>query len=286
MTARAYGVESALFRTCGMIAEALHHPRPGFRDAASLPAVLEEFAVEAAMLKVGASEMLDYVLDENVQIHGGNGFVKDYPAERHYRDARVNRIFEGTNEINRLLVPGMLARRAVKGVLPIIAAAKGLQEELLAPPSASASLAGPLSAERAIVAGMKKVALALVGTAMQTYGETMADQQEVMSFTSDVIIDAFTAESCLLRALQAATDDAQDSALHASAARIVIHTAASRVDAASREAVAAMAKGDMLRTLLAATKRWLKSVPADLVSDRRSLASETVARRQYLFEIA
>jgi hypothetical protein len=269
-----------------MIDAALHDPRPGFRDAASLPAVLEEFAIEAAMLKVAASEMLDYVLDENVQIHGGNGFVKDYPAERHYRDARVNRIFEGTNEINRLLVPGMLTRRAVKGVLPIIAAAKGLQDELLGPPSMATSAAGSLGAERAIVAGMKKVALALVGTAMQTYGEKMAEQQEVMSFTSDVIIDAFTAESCLLRALQAANDDPQHTALHASAARIVIHTAASRVDAASKEAVAAMAKGDMLRTLLAATKRWLKSVPADLVSDRRSLALETVARRKYLFEIS
>ncbi|MEX2272131.1 MAG: acyl-CoA dehydrogenase family protein [Vicinamibacterales bacterium] len=278
MTARIYGVEGALYRTCGMIDDAIQ------RDG-RLSSVLEEFAIEAAMLKVGASEMLDYVLDENVQIHGGNGFVKDYPAERHYRDARVNRIFEGTNEINRLLVPGMLARRAVKGTLPIIAAAKALQDELLQPPSMPSASTGTLAAERAMVTGMKKVALALLGTAMQTYGDKMADQQEVLSFTSDVITDAFTAESALLRAQQAQTNDPSRAALHEAAARIVIHTAASRVDAASKEALAAMATGDMLRTLLAATKRWLKSVPADLVTDRRALAAETVAGKKYVFEI-
>src|SRR5206468_4942828 len=127
---------------------------------AQVLAALEEFAVEASILKVAASEALDFILDENVQIHGGNGFVRDYPAERHYRDARVNRIFEGTNEINRLLIPGMLAKRAAKNELPIIAAARKLQDELLAGPS-SASLPGgdeaPLAEERAAVEAFKKV---------------------------------------------------------------------------------------------------------------------------------
>jgi alkylation response protein AidB-like acyl-CoA dehydrogenase len=289
MTARAYGVESALYRTCGLLDDALstEHSAPSTEHSAlsTLPSVLEEFAIEAAMLKVSASEMIDYVLDENVQIHGGNGFVKDYPAERHYRDARVNRIFEGTNEINRLLVPGMLARRAVKGTLPIIAAAKSLQDELLAPPSMPAASQDRMAAEHALVAGMKKVALALLGTAMQTYGEKMADQQEVLSFTSDAITDAFTAESALLRALQAQADDPARAALHESAARIVVHTAASRVDAAAKEALAAMSKGDTLRTLMAAVRRWLKPAPADLVTERRALAAETVARKKYVFEI-
>jgi len=292
MTAREYGVESALYRTCGLIDSALEHvaphPAPSTEHGApgTLSSVLEEFAIEAAMLKVASSEMIDYVLDENVQIHGGNGFVKDYPAERHYRDARVNRIFEGTNEINRLLVPGMLARRAVKGTLPLIAAAKALQEELLAPPSMpSSASADDFGVERGLVTGMKKTALAILGTAMQTYGEKMGDQQEVLSFASDVITDAFIAESCLLRALQAKIQDAAQAELHASAARIVIHTAASRVEAAGKEALAAMAKGDMLRTLLAALKRWMKSVPADLVTARRALAQETVAKKKYVFDI-
>jgi alkylation response protein AidB-like acyl-CoA dehydrogenase len=278
MTARAYGADSALYRTCGLL-------DAGLGATHDLPGTLEEFAIEASILKVAASEMLDYVLDENVQIHGGNGFVKDYPAERHYRDARVNRIFEGTNEINRLLVPGMLARRAVKGTLPIIAAAKALQEELLAPPSLSSSSTERLGAERALVAGMKKVALAILGTAMQTYGQTLADQQEVLGFASDILMDAFVAESALLRAIQAGSDDGARVPLHEAAAIVVVHTAASRVDAASKEALAAMTQGDMLRTLLAATRRWLKSTPADLVRARRALAAETLQRKRYAFDM-
>ena len=277
MTARIYGVESALYRTTGLIDGALN-------ETHDLPSVLEEFAIEASILKVAASEMLDYVLDENVQIHGGNGFVKDYPAERYYRDARVNRIFEGTNEINRLLVPGMLARRAVKGTLPILAAAKGLQDELLAPPSLPASSTEPFAAERAMVAGMKKVALAVLGTAMQTYMANLPDQQEVLSFTSDILMDAFVGESSLQRAVQASADDRSRAFLHEAAATVVVHTASNRVEAASREALGAMAKGDMLRTLLAAQKRWLKSIPADLVSARRTLADAAVEQRRYPLE--
>jgi alkylation response protein AidB-like acyl-CoA dehydrogenase len=276
MTARIYGVESALYRTCGLIDLSV-------ADSHDLAGSLEEFAVEASMLKVAASEMLDFVLDENVQIHGGNGFVKDYPAERHYRDARVNRIFEGTNEINRLLVPGMLARRAVKGTLPLIAAAKALQDELLAPPSLSPSSAAAMAGERALTTGLKKVALAVLGTAMQTYGQKLPDQQEVLTFAADIITDAFVAESALLRASQASVDDAPHASLHEAAARVVVHTAASRVEASAREALAAMARGDMLRMLLAATRRWLKSEPADLVAARRSLAAVTVERRKYPF---
>jgi alkylation response protein AidB-like acyl-CoA dehydrogenase len=278
MTARVYGVESALYRTCGLIDGAL-------AGAHDLPGALEEFAIEASMLKVAASEMLDFVLDENVQIHGGNGFVKDYPAERHYRDARVNRIFEGTNEINRLLVPGMLARRAIKGSLPLLAAARALQDELLAPPAMASPSLDRLSAERALVAGMKKTGLAVLATAMQTHGEKLPDQQEVLTFAADIITDAFVAESALLRALQAATDDPPRAAMHEAAARIVIYTSASRAEASAKEAFAAMAQGDTLRTLLAALRRWLKSMPADLVVARRALAAEAVQRRRYVFDI-
>jgi alkylation response protein AidB-like acyl-CoA dehydrogenase len=274
MAARIYAIESALFRTCGLIDERL-------RESDDLPGALEEFAIEASILKVASSEMLDFVLDENVQIHGGNGFVRDYPAERHYRDARVNRIFEGTNEINRLLVPGMFARRAVKGTLPLIAAARALQDELLAPPAMTSRASEPFGAEHALVAGMKKVALAVLGTAMQTHGDKLADHQEVMSFAADIIADAFIAESALLRALQAARDDQRRAALHEAAALIVIGTAASRVEAASREALAALAQGDMLRTLLAAQRRWLKATPIDLVILRRTVAAEAVSRKAY-----
>ena len=166
MAIREYAVEAMLYRTAGLIDAAIG----GSKTSAAVLAALEEFAIEASILKVASSEMLDFVVDENVQIHGGNGFVRDYPAERHYRDARVNRIFEGTNEINRLLIPGMLAKRAVKGRLPIIAAARALQDELLSP-AAGAPGDGPLDAARLAVTGMKKTALMVLGTAMQTYGE-------------------------------------------------------------------------------------------------------------------
>ena len=279
MTARTYAVESALYRTCGLIDSALANEQ-------NLTGVLEEFAIEASILKVAASEMLDFVLDENVQIHGGNGFVSDYPAERHYRDARVNRIFEGTNEINRLLVSGMLARRAVKGGLPLIAAAKALQEELLAPPSLPSRSSEALAAESALVSGMKKVALAVLGTAMQTYGEKLAGHQEVLIFAADIITESFLAESAVLRARQAATEDPRRQELHTHAAGVIVHTAASRVEACAREAFGAMVQGDALRTLQAALRRWLKAVPADLVSSRLALSAEAVARKAYVFNAA
>src|SRR5687767_2378877 len=199
MSVREYAVEAMLYRTAGLIDGMLQ----GSHANDAVLAALEEFAIEASILKVAGSEMLDYVLDENVQIHGGNGFVRDYAAERHYRDARVNRIFEGTNEINRLLIPGMLARRAVKGGLPLIAAAKKLQEELLTPSVPEPAGDGPMDREVKAVAAMKKVGLMVLGTAMQTYGEKLADQQEVLSLSADIVIDVYSAESALLRALNA-----------------------------------------------------------------------------------
>src|SRR5687767_6309463 len=176
MTARTYAIESLIYRTAGLIDASLSD-----HDGPSVAKAFEEYAVEASIAKVGGTETLDYVLDENVQIHGGNGFVKDYPAERYYRDARVNRIFEGTNEINRMLIPGMLIRRALKGDLPLIPAAKKLQDEILSPSLPGAGLAEgePLDEELRAIGAFKKVALMILGTAMQTYGDKLTDEQEV-----------------------------------------------------------------------------------------------------------
>jgi len=273
MTARQYAVEAMLYRTAGLIDGML---QSGHRPHEVL-ASLEEFAIEASILKVASSETVDFILDENVQIHGSNGFVRDYPAERHYRDARVNRIFEGTNEINRLLIPGMLARRALKGGLPLIPAAKRLMDEIMAPPSMEAPGDAPLDAERRAVAAMKKVALMILGTAMQTYGEKMADEQEVLVAAADIIIDVYAAESSLLRAAQ------DGGPLHEAAARVYINDAALRVEASAKTALAAMSDGDTLRTLLAALRRVLKVTPVNTVALRRQLADVTVERRTYIF---
>ena len=273
MVAREYAVESMLYRTGGLIDAMLE----GGHRPDQILAALEEFAIEASILKVASSEVLDFILDENVQIHGGNGFVRDYPAERHYRDARVNRIFEGTNEINRLLIPGMLARRALKGGLPLIPAAMKLMDEIMAPAPMEPAGDAPLEAEARAVTAMKKIALMVLGTAMQTYGEKLAYEQEVLMAAADIIIDVYGAESALLRASQNGGE------LHAAAARLFINDAVARVEASAKTALAAMADGDMLRTLLAALRRLLKVTPINTVALRRQLADATVDRRSYPF---
>lgn len=281
MIVRAYAVESLLYRTAGLI-DARLESAPDDRAAAVL-ATFEEYAIEASIAKVAGSEMLDFVVDENVQIHGGNGFVRDYPAERHYRDARVNRIFEGTNEINRLLVPGMLARRAAKGDVAIVAAARALQDELLGPPSIAASDEAPLADERRATDAFKKAALMVFGVAMQTYGQKLGDEQEVLMHLADMLIDVFSAESVVLRALAASSRKTANAALHADAARVFVNDAAMRIDASARQALAAMTDGDMLRTLVAALRRLMKTTPVNTVEPRRRIADDAVARGGYMF---
>ena len=282
MVVRTYAVESLLYRTAGMIDARIAATPHDANDGSASLAVLEEYAIEASIAKVAGSEVLNYVLDENIQIHGGNGFVKDYPAERHYRDARVNRIFEGTNEINRLLIPGLLAKRAVKGDVPIIAAARALQDELLGPPGMVSGDDSPLAEERRAVDAFKKTALMVFGLAMQTYGQKLGDQQEVLINTADIMIDVFSAESALLRAL-AQTAGTPQAGLHADAARVFVNDSAMRIDASARQALAAMTSGDTLRTMLAALRRLVKYTPIDTVTLRRRLADAAVARGGYVF---
>jgi alkylation response protein AidB-like acyl-CoA dehydrogenase len=281
MVARAYAVESLIFRTAGLIDARTGPPHDGVERSTALAAV-EEYAVEASIAKVAGSEMLDFVLDENIQIHGGNGFVKDYPAERHFRDARVNRIFEGTNEINRLLIPGILARRAAKGELGIIAAAKALEAEMLTPaaPSSDDSL---LAEERRAVEAFKKTALMVFGLALQTFGQHLNDQQEVLMYTADILIDLFSAESALLRAQEAAQENAARGSLHVDAARVFINDAAMRIEVAARQALAATVEGDTLRIMLAALRRMSKHTPINTVALRRRLAEAAVNKGAYVF---
>jgi len=279
MSIREFAVESMLYRTAGLIEHAIEAHGTGAAGAGdAVLAALEEFAIEASILKVAGSEMIDFAVDENVQIHGGNGFVSDYPAERMYRDARVNRIFEGTNEINRLLIPGMLIRRALKGGLPLVPAAKKLQDEILTPSPVEPPSDEPLENARRTVGALKKVALMVLGTAMQTYGEKLTDQQEVLTLAADLIIDVFAAESVLLRAAQM---PANQSALGVAAAEVYISDAAGRIELGARNALAAMSEGDTLRTLLAALRRLLKPAPVNTVDRRRQIADVIIDRKAY-----
>jgi len=281
MVVRTYAIESLLYRTAGLVDARIAATPHEASDGSAALAAFEEYNVESSIAKVAGSEALNYVLDENIQIHGGNGYVRDYPAERHYRDARVNRIFEGTNEINRLLIPGMLIRRALKGDLPLIPAAKALQDELLGPPSMPSSDDGVLADERRAVDAFKKTALMIFGLAMQTYGQKLTDEQEVLMHLADIAIDVFSAESALLRAQAAAEAKAQRSALHTDAARVFVSDAGMRIEASARQALAAMVDGDTLRTMLAALRRLLKVTPVNTVGARRRLADAAVGQGGY-----
>jgi alkylation response protein AidB-like acyl-CoA dehydrogenase len=284
MSARTYALESMLYRTAGLLDASINQRQTSREDMGAVLAAGEEYAIEASIAKVAGSEVADFVLDENIQIHGGNGFVKDYPAERHFRDARVNRIFEGTNEINRLLIPGLLMRRALKGDLPIIQAAKKLQDELMSPPQMGArTAAGPLGDEQQTVASMKKVALAVMGVGMLRHAEKLADEQEVMMSIADILIDTYQAESAVLRAIDAAARALPRAALQQDAAQVFVNDAAARVDFNAKQALAALAEGDMLRTHLAALRRLLKPAPVNTIALRRRIADATVAKAAYLF---
>jgi hypothetical protein len=281
MTARTYAAESLAYRTAGLIDAAIAQSG---HDGASLAKAFEEFAIEASICKVMGTETLDYVLDEDVQIHGGNGFVSDYMAERYFRDARVNRIFEGTNEINRMLIPGMLVRRGLKGELPLIAAAKRLQDEVLSPSIRSDGDGdAPLADEARLVAAFKKVALMVIGTALQTFGDRLESEQEVLSFAADVLIDTYAAESAVARASAAIEQRHRLAALHEAAARAFVAEAAGRVELAAKGALAATVEGDTLRTLLAALRRVLKPNPVNVVRLRRQLAEAVVDAGRYVF---
>lgn len=276
MNARTYALESMLYRTTGLIDRTIESGGSGKHAELAL-AALEEFAIEASLLKIAGSELTDFVVDENVQIHGGNGFVHDYPAEGHYRDARVNRIFEGTNEINRLLVPGMLIKRALKGGLPLIAAAQKLQGDLL-----SATVMGLFGAKKAevseAVAGMKKVSIAILGLAMQTYRQEIEKEQEVLMLASDIIMDTFSAESALLRATaQGGTG------LHQTVAELIVHDAALRVEANAKTALTAICTGDNLKMMQAALRKLLKTPTVNTVAARRLLSDASLAKKGYAF---
>ena len=196
-----YVGESLVYRTVGMMDAALGEVEKSSSEAAQeTRKAIEEYAVECSIIKVWGSEMIDYVVDETVQIYGGYGFVEEYPAERAYRDARINRIFEGTNEINRLIITGFLLKRAMSGQLPLMPAIKTLMDQVLSGPSIGEEMEGPLAEEHKLVAQAKKLGLFAAGAATQKYMQTIQDQQEIMGAIADVVIEIYAMESAVLRA--------------------------------------------------------------------------------------
>ena len=284
MNTQVYVGESAVYRTVGMMDVALSDIDKHAADASQqIRKAIEEYAVECSILKVWASEMLDYVVDETVQVYGGYGFVEEYPAERSYRDSRVNRIFEGTNEINRMITTGWLLKRAMTGQLPLMAKIKQVLDEVMAGPSMNEGLDGPLATERSIVANMKKVGLFVSGAASQKYMAGLADQQEVMGEMADMLIEGYMAESALLRTRKIVeTQGEAAAALPIAMTQVYLSTAMDRIESAAKRVIAAVAEGDMLRTQMAILRRLVKYEPFNVIGLRQKIANRVIEAGKYV----
>jgi butyryl-CoA dehydrogenase len=278
-----YTGEALVYRTVGMMDVALSEVDKSRPDAAKeTRKAIEEYAVECSIIKVWGSEMVDFVVDETVQIYGGYGFVEEYPAERAYRDARINRIFEGTNEINRLIITGFLLKRAMSGQLPLMPAIKKLMDEVLSGPSLGEELEGPLAEERKLVASAKKLGLFVAGAATQKYMQAIQDQQEVMGAIADMVIETYAMESAVLRAQKIAEQKGESAAsLPIAMTRVYLSQAMEKIEAAAKKVIAAVADGDMLRTQLAILRRLAKHEPFNTIELRQQIAQKVIERGKY-----
>ncbi len=284
MAIRTYAIESMIYRSAGMIEAAVAAPVAGADKIQQAMQVLEEYAIESSISKVAGSETVDYCVDEAVQIFGGYGFHEDYPVARAYRDSRVNRIFEGTNEINRMLIIQMLMKRAMAGVLPLIPAATKLTEEILAGPSFEEASSGALAEEDRSLAQAKKIFLLAAGTAVQKYREQLADHQEIVAALANIAMDIYAMESSLRRAQKSAAVRGEASSVMSDAARAFIYDAMDRIEKEARTALAATADGDTLVTQLAVLRRFAKHAPLDTIAIRRRVAEAVLAQDKYPFE--
>jgi len=274
MAIRIYAAESMSYRVDGAIHARLEDFSWDKPDAAHVfMKAVEEFAAECAIIKVYASEVLNYAVDEGVQIHGGYGFHQDYAVERAYRDSRVNRIFEGTNEINRLLITGMLLKRAQRGQLGLVKAAQAVMGEIVGGPSSSTASE---SEEHRLVTNAKKIALVLMGIGYQKFLAELEKQQEVLAGISDVIMEVFAMESALLRCEKNPTEAKSDMTA------VLLRDAMARIEISARSVVAACSEGDTLRTNMAVLRRFAKYDPIDAIATRHRIAQRLLDTGRYV----
>ena len=281
MAIRTWVAESITYRTVGMIDALIGD---GASDETKLQSI-EEYAVESSINKVACSEALDYVADEMVQIYGGYGYSADYPAEKAYRDSRINRIFEGTNEINRMLIPGQLLKRAMKGQLGLLQAAKALQDEVLNPQMSFDEDTSLLANESKLAKNAKKIALMVLGTAAQKYTADLQNQQEILLNSADIIMEAYQMESAILRTLKFAQKNAEDaSARQIDITQVFCNDSIQRVEMKARNTIAAMTEGDDTRVLLTALKRFTKNnFPVNTIAARQRIADTMIGANTYPF---
>lgn len=284
---KVFAAESAMYRVSELMEQKkkeLDETGASFGDA-KLEAA-EEYAIECALLKVAGSEALDYVVDETVQIHGGMGYSEEGTAARGYRDARINRIFEGTNEINRLLSVDMLLKRAMKGAIDIIGPAWEVQKELTSMPGYT-PLEGAYAEEKKAVKDFKKIILMVAGAAakMQMDGKVnLKEEQEVLMNVSDLMLDAYLAESLLLRTEKlSGMETAIEQEIYDAILKVFITDASARIQKYASDALVSFAEGDMLRTLLMGLKRFSKYMPANVKQERRKIAAKLITANEYCF---
>lgn len=273
MAIRIWVAEGMVYRTAGLMDRSLESVDPD--NAHQVLKAIEEYAIECSILKVFCSEVLDFVVDEAVQVYGGYGYSAEYPVERYYRDSRVNRIFEGTNEINRLLIPGMLLKRAAAGKLPLYAAARTVVDEVMSA-SMPADASGPLGAEITAIGQAKKALLFTAGAASQKFGESIREEQEVLMHISNIVMDIFAMDTAILRLAKKNASD-----LHMDVVRTFINDAMSRIEFSAKQTLAAIAEGDTLRTQLGGLRRLLRWPPINTVKARQRIAEFLTDANRY-----
>jgi alkylation response protein AidB-like acyl-CoA dehydrogenase len=281
MAIRTWVGEAMIYRTLGMIEDAIGDTT----DPDAKMRAIEEYSAECSIIKVALSEYCDYLADEMVQIFGGYGYSADYPAERAYRDSRINRIFEGTNEINRMLIPGRLMKSALSGKLALLPAAQALMDEILTPQMAGFDDDDSLlAAETKLARNAKKVGLMTLGTAAQKYMMTLGDQQEILIGIADIIMDAYAMESAILRTQKLAASQGEEAAArYIDMTRVFCNDAVERIDARAKNTLAGMAEGDELRTLLAALRRFTKLTPVNTIVARQRIADVMIDANRYVY---
>jgi alkylation response protein AidB-like acyl-CoA dehydrogenase len=282
MVIKTYVNESMVYRTAGLLALALQGIDQSKEDAGQKTGrALRAYAVECSINKNSGSEMLDYVADECVQIMGGYGYIQDNPAERAYRDSRINRIWEGTNEINRLLIVDMLMRSATKGELPLIEAIRKVAGELISyRPELGEE--GVLEREGKMVAMAKKIALLAAGAATQRYMDRLVNEQEIVALIADIIIEVFAMESAYLRTLKKIEKEGEEkSGIHTAATKVYINDTFPQVDMMARQVFAAVSEGEELRTGLMGLKKLTRFTPINTIALRRQVAESIIPTARY-----
>jgi alkylation response protein AidB-like acyl-CoA dehydrogenase len=281
MAAGVFTGEAMAYRTVGMMDAAIAQLGESHSDMSQVRKIMDEYAIECSILKVWGSEFIGYVADETVQIYGGYGFVEEYPAERAYRDVRINRIFEGTNEINRLVIAGFLLTRAISGQLPLMAAIKKLMDEVISGTKEEGGQ-GLLAEEQRLVAAAKKIGLFAAGVATEKYMQAIQDQQEILGAIANMVIETYAIESAVLRAQKLAARNGEASAAHAIAmTRVYVAGAMERIESAAKMVIAAGSEGDMLRSQTAILRRLSKYEPFNTIALREKIAQKVIETGKY-----